>query len=132
MLKSVTESTNQNSHSTRSFSSSTDDADEYASNAHNIDYSIYKNCQRSKLKIVFMHKNDLKKWRTSQYHHNRDLDYSNSNQTDNNQNISSYNQNNVTNTSSIYRSKLLLTINSISKFTLNHISPNLLLYFHIF
>lgn len=130
MLKSVTESTNQNSHSTRSFSSSTDDADEYASNAHNIDYSIYKNCQRSKLKIVFMHKNDLRKWRTSQYHHNRDLEYTN--QTDDNQNISSYNQNNVTNTSSIYRSKLLLTINSISKFTLNQISPNLLLYFHIY
>lgn len=44
--------------------------DEFASNAHNIDYSIYKNCQRSKLKIVFMHKNDLRKWR-SQYNQQR-------------------------------------------------------------
>lgn len=55
----------QNSYSTSSFSSSSD-TEEFASNMHNIDNSIYNNCKRSKLKIIYMNKNDLRKWRDNQ------------------------------------------------------------------
>jgi predicted methyltransferase len=49
-----------------SLSSYDDDQDEeYSNSAHKIDTDIYKNCKRSKLKIVYMHSNDLKKLRKS-------------------------------------------------------------------
>lgn len=55
----------QSNHSMSSFSSSSD-TEEFSSNMHNIDHAIYKNCKRSKLKIIFMNKNDLRKWRNNQ------------------------------------------------------------------
>lgn len=58
-------STKKHNLSASSFSSSTD-TEEYAPNMNNIDYLIYKNCERSKLKVVYMHKNDLRKWRNNQ------------------------------------------------------------------
>lgn len=52
-----------------SFDSQTTDTEDFVfsnSTTSNIDKSIIKNCKQSKLKIVFMHKNDLKKMRLNQ------------------------------------------------------------------
>ena len=39
------------------------DSEEFSTCTSNIDSSIVSNCKKSKLKIVFMHKSDLKKLR---------------------------------------------------------------------
>lgn len=89
--------------SQRSASSvSSTDTEEYSSNAHNIDHTIYQNCKRSQLKIIFMHKNDLRKWRNSN---------SNSSNNDND----TYDNNNVKNNFSYTRNSLRRTISNTSK-----------------
>jgi len=50
-----------------SSTSSLTDNEEIFTNSNKIDNAIFQNCKQSRLKIVYIHKNDLKKIRFNEY-----------------------------------------------------------------
>jgi hypothetical protein len=51
-----------------------DEDEEFSSNTNNINDSIFKDCKKSKLKIIFMHNQELKKKRQSIRHESENKD----------------------------------------------------------
>jgi hypothetical protein len=50
-----------------SSTSSQTDSEEIYTNSNRIDNAIFQNCNQSRLKIIYMRKNDLKKIRFNEY-----------------------------------------------------------------
>ena len=59
---------------TRSNSETSNESEEFSMNTSNIDYTIYDDCKRSKLKIIFMHRSDLSKNYSLKPHHNSKIE----------------------------------------------------------